>query len=333
MVARAGNEIHPWVAVGAERLRFAVRSIFLQEPQESIRAAQRAEALGFDAYWSHDHPNRLTECWTELAVLARETEHLRLISLVSCIYYRSPHLLARQAADVDRLSGGRLVLGVGVGDDIPEFEQMCLPFPPLRERQAALEETIAIVRGLWSGVPFSYSGAHFQVRDATLRGLPVQRPHVPILIGGGGERVTLRQVAQYADMSNFAPHEWSGGAYEVSDVARKYEVLRQHCTATGRPFEAILRSHFTPLLCLAKTRIALSEKREGARIPDPHLRQNLLFATPDEAITHFQGLADAGVQYFMISVDGRDDETVHLLADEVVGCVRLPSTVTSSLPR
>ncbi|MCU1491085.1 MAG: class flavin-dependent oxidoreductase [Acidimicrobiaceae bacterium] len=319
------DTVHPWVAEGSRKIRFSVFSVFLREWADVVKAAQRAERLGFDGYWAHDHPNRLMDCWTQLTMLAMATERIRLISLVSCVYYRLPHLLARQAADVDRVSDGRLVLGIGIGDDVPEFDQMCLPFPPVADRQAALEETIDIVHGLWSGEPFTYEGKHFQVKDAALRTLPVQQPHVPILIGGGGERVTLRQVARYADMSNFAPHEWAGAAYKTSDVERKYAVLKQHCLDVGRPYESILRSHFTPFVILAENEQALEKKRKSARIPDAALHQEIVVATPAEAILHFQALADVGVQYFLASVDGEDEESFNLLAEAVIPYVRLGS--------
>jgi alkanesulfonate monooxygenase SsuD/methylene tetrahydromethanopterin reductase-like flavin-dependent oxidoreductase (luciferase family) len=315
---------HPWVAEGGRRLRFAICGMFASKPADIIEAAQRAEKLGFDAYWANDHPNRAMDCWGQLLMLAMATEKIRLISLVSCIYYRKPFLLARQAADVDAVSGGRLVLGVGVGDDIPEFNQMCLEFPPLRDRQEALEEALAIVRGLWRGERFSFEGKHFRVRDAAIRQLPVQEPFVPVLIGGGGERVTLRQVARLADVSNFAPHEWSGSAYQVADVQRKYEALRRHCQEVGRPYESVLRTHYTPLVTLAEDDASLDRKRAQARIPDASLRQELVFATPGQAVQHFQALADAGVQYFLVSINFQDLETVRLFAEEVVPAVHLP---------
>jgi alkanesulfonate monooxygenase SsuD/methylene tetrahydromethanopterin reductase-like flavin-dependent oxidoreductase (luciferase family) len=317
--------IHPWVAEGSRRVRFATVGYFLPEWKDIVRFAQRAEELGFDAYWANDHPNRSMDCWTLLTALAGETERLRLISLVSCIYYRSPYLLARQAADVDRVSNGRLVLGIGIGDDVPEFNQMCLPFPPVSVRQRAMEETLDILEGLWQGGPFTYTGEHLQVRAATLSPRPVQQPHIPILIGGGGERVTLRQVATRADASNFSPHEWSGAAYEPADVKRKYEALRRHCAEIGRPYDSVLRSHFTPLLTLAEDEHDLERKRKRARIPDPELRSVPLFATTSQAVTHFQALADLGVQYFLAAINGRDDETVDLLATKVIPAIRLGS--------
>lgn len=314
---------HPWVAEGSQSVRFAIVGIFLPDWSDTVRFALRAEQLGFDAYWANDHPNRSMDCWTMLTGLAMATERLRLISLVSCVYYRSPHLLARQAADVDRVSGGRLVLGVGIGDDVPEFEQMCLPYPSVPERQRAMEETLDIVQGLWSGEPFTYSGERFRVNGAMVSPPPVQQPYVPILIGGGGERVTLRQVAARADMSNFSPHEWSGSAFELADVERKYAALRQHCADIGRPYDSVLRSHFTPLLTLAENERDLERKQSAARIPDRALRTVPVFATPEQAIVHYQGLADAGVQYFLASVNGQDDETVELLANAVMPAIRL----------
>jgi len=178
--------------------------------------------------------------------------------------------------------------------------------------------------GLWRGERFSFAGKHFRVRDAAIRQLPVQEPFVPVLIGGGGERVTLRQVARLADVSNFAPHEWSGAAYQVSDVQRKYEALRRHCEEVGRPYESVLRTHYTPLVTLAEDEASLERKRAQARIPDASLRQELVFATPGQAVQHFQALADAGVQYFLVSINFQDVQTVRLFAEEVAPAVHLP---------
>ena len=143
------------------------------------------------------------------------------------------------------------------------------------------------------------------------------------MIGGGGERVTLKQVARFADVSNFAPHEWSGSAFEIGDVKRKYAALRAHCEALGRPYHSVLRSHYTPLLTLAENERDLEVKRASARIPDRQLRTVPVFATPDQAIAHYQSLADAGAQYFLATVNGRDDETVRLFAEAVAPEVKV----------
>jgi alkanesulfonate monooxygenase SsuD/methylene tetrahydromethanopterin reductase-like flavin-dependent oxidoreductase (luciferase family) len=313
---------HPWVAAGVGRTRFAIGPVFLSEWSEILAFVQRAEALGFDACWANDHPNRLMDCWTTLSALALATERIRLITLVSCVYYRTPYLLARQAADVDRLSGGRLVLGIGSGWDKAEFAEMCIPLPSTAIRQETMEETLQIVQGLWRGEPFTFEGKHRQVKEAVLRVLPVQQPYVPILIAGGGENVTLRQVARYADMSNFAPHESAGSAFGISDVHRKLGRLREYCSEIGRPYDSIVRSHYTPLLTLAPDEGKLAAKKKKARIPDAELRTVPMFATPEQAIKHYQALSDAGIQFFFCLVNGRDDETIHLLAEVVIPAIK-----------
>ena len=312
-------DVHPWVAAGAERIRFGV-SIYPQPPdwRDFIRVVQRMETLGYDSYWSYDHPTANADCWTALTALAGATERLRLGTMVDCVLYRSPYLLARLAADVDRFSGGRLVLGVGIGDLPEEFDQMGLPYPPVAARQAALEETIRILRGLWSGEPFQVTGEHFSVRtDGTLLP-PVQQPRVPILLAGGGEKVTLRQVAQFADASNMGAHASIGRAVSTADIERKFAALRAHCEAFDRPFTSILRSQFTMPLILAETPAALKAKL--ASMPAETLAwcgPALFSGVPDEAVTFYRGLADAGFQYFIANVLGGDEETIELLGTAV----------------
>jgi alkanesulfonate monooxygenase SsuD/methylene tetrahydromethanopterin reductase-like flavin-dependent oxidoreductase (luciferase family) len=169
----------------------------------------------------------------------------------------------------------------------------------------------------WRGEEVTSRDGSGRLDGAWLRPGPVQEPHVPVLIGGGGERTTLRQVAELADVSNFAPHEWAGSAFDVSGVARKYGVLRDHCAAAGRPYQSILRSHFTPLLVLAEDEQQLARKQAATRIPDPDLTVRRVFATPPDAVKHYQALADAGVQYFIAGVNAADEETTHLLAEAV----------------
>jgi len=234
---------HPWVAEAAQRVRFGIDG---GGPPGGLPAlvdwAQTVEDLGFDSLWVGDHTMGRWDCWTALAALAVRTRRLRLGPLVSCVYYRPPALLARIAADVDVLSGGRLVLGLGVGDIPTEFAQLGLRYPPVPERQTALAETVEIVRGLWGGAPFTFEGAHFRVAEAAVRPGPVQRPRVPLLIAGGGERTTLAQVARYADAANFGPTAATGSAWGTEEVRRKYAALREHCARIGRLYESVLRT-------------------------------------------------------------------------------------------
>jgi alkanesulfonate monooxygenase SsuD/methylene tetrahydromethanopterin reductase-like flavin-dependent oxidoreductase (luciferase family) len=311
---------------------------------DCIEFVQLAEELGFDSYWANDHPTRTADPWNVLMALAATTKRIRLGSLVSCVYYRNPVVLARQAADVDRLSQGRLVLGVGIGDDAREFEQLGLPFPSPAERHEALGESIEIVTRLWGDSPVTYRGKHFQIENARLAGPgPVQQPHVPILVGGGGERRTLGQVARYADVSNFGEHEWVGGATKTDDVIRKFGALRAHCDALGRPYSSILRSHVAIFLVLAETQSALERKvgelarnsdisRFGAALsaggaenaidPPPELpddlQASLIACTPRDLVHRYRSLMALGMQYFIALVYGNDLETIRLLSREVI---------------
>jgi alkanesulfonate monooxygenase SsuD/methylene tetrahydromethanopterin reductase-like flavin-dependent oxidoreductase (luciferase family) len=173
------------------------------------------------------------------------------------------------------------------------------------------------VRGLWGDAPFTFDGQHVRVAGARVQS-PPPRP-VPVLICGGGERVTLRQVARYADMANFGPHEWVGSAVTLADVRRKCDALRRHCEALGRPYDSILRSHYE-FVILAETHTELEAKL--AAIP-PATRAfwgTILFAgTPAEAIRHYQALAEAGMQYFVAAIPVRGDhDTLRLLGECVL---------------
>lgn len=311
---------HPWVAEARHRIRFGV-SIFPQPAdwQHFIGLVRRMEELGYDSYLSYDHPAAHVDCWTALAALAATTETIRLGTIVDCIYYRGPYLLARMAADVDRLSNGRLILGIGIGDAPDEFSQMGIPYPPVGVRQQGMEETIAIVRGLWSGNPFSYQGEQWSVHtDGSFLG-PVQEPYVPILLAGGGEKVTLRQVADYADASNMGAHETIGNAVTLTDVKRKFDKLRDYLDERGRDVDSVLRSQFTMPLILAETEDALATKL--ARMDQPTLERcgPALFAgTPETATAFYQSLVDAGFRYFIANILDGDDETIEILGTKVM---------------
>jgi alkanesulfonate monooxygenase SsuD/methylene tetrahydromethanopterin reductase-like flavin-dependent oxidoreductase (luciferase family) len=317
------HDTHPWVAEGAERLRFAV-SMFPQPPdwQHFIGLVRQMEEWGYDGYFAYDHPTANVDCWTSLAALAASTT-IRLGTLVDCIYYRSPYLLARQAGDVDRLSGGRLVLGLGIGDLPSEFEQMGIPYPPTAERLATMEETIAIVRGLWSGEPFQFEGEYLKASAADPFLGPVQQPRVPILLAGGGEKVTLRQVAQYADASNMGAHPSIGSAFTSEEVTRKFAKLDEYLTSFGRRPESVLRSHFTMTLVLAADETALEQKMRW--LAEVYGQEKLdwcgpaLFpGTPEQAIAFYQGLAALGFQYFIANIFDVDEETIEIMATDVM---------------
>src|SRR3954470_24782178 len=202
--------VHPWVEARRSTINFALQvEARPDDPtpsQSMLKAGRLAEELGFDAFLAADHPSWQSEPWLHLAALAISTERIGLGTMVSSVLYRPPVLTARLASDLDHLSNGRLVLGLGIGWDAAalgwgtnEFDRMGLPFPTTRERQEALAEAVTILQGVWGAEPFTFTGRHFRVKDAQVprpwQGVP------PIVIAGAGER-TLQQVALLGDGCN-----------------------------------------------------------------------------------------------------------------------------------
>ena len=307
---------HPWVAEGQSRIRFGIFGGPARDWSAAVEWVQMVEELGFDSYWVSDHPVVAPfDCWTHLAALATVTKRIRLGPLAGCAPYRHPVLLARQVADVDRISDGRVVLGLGCGDVPREFAQLGLRYGSVRERQEILEEVVQVVPILWSEEPITFVGKHVEVAEAKVRPGPVQQPHVPVLIAGGGERVTLRQVARYADAANFGAGNLMGNAWSLDDVRRKCEALRGYCEASNRPYESILRTHLT-------IGLELGENKPSAVLRSYIAAFDLSFdrfvGTPGDAVAYYRGLADAGVQYFITNIGGEDPNTLRLLAEQVV---------------
>ena len=203
--------------------------------------AQHVAATGWDGLWIADHfmPNRpentgpTQEAWTVLAGLAACVPRVRLGTLVTGNTYRNPAVLAKQAAQVDIISGGRCVLGIGAGWQQNEHEAYGIPFYTTGGRLRRLEEAVQIIRSLFDNEHTDFDGRYYKVRNAPLSPKPVQA-RLPILVGGGGEKVTMRIAAQYAD-------EWNTwGTPQV--IAHKIEVLERHCEALGRDPKSVRRS-------------------------------------------------------------------------------------------
>ena len=182
------RQAHPWAAEGRDRVRFGIFGGPGSDWRAALEWALRVEELGFDSYWVGDHPVEFPfECFTRLAAIGAITERVRLGTLVACAHYRHPLMLARQAADVDRVSGGRLVLGLSIGDAPREFAQLGLHYGKARERQGLLEELLRVLPALWAGESVTFEGRHLRLAEAKLSPGPLQRPWVPIMVAGGGE--------------------------------------------------------------------------------------------------------------------------------------------------
>ena len=329
---------HPWVIERRGTIRFALQAVAATDDPgpgaAEIAAGQLAEELGYDAFFLGDHPAWAPDCWLHLAALAVKTERIGLGPLVSCVLYRPPVVTARLAADLDRISCGRLILGLGIGWDASElgwganeFDRLGLAYPAVKERQEALDEAVEIVRGVWGPQPISFRGRHYSVSDVQVSPAPLQPHGPPVVIAGAGTR-TLRQVARFADACNFGPVV-TGGVDTPEEVRERFAVLRRHCDDAGRSFDDILRSHFTIWLMLAEDDRSVRRKvdRYFPGGVDETWRRALFAGTPERAVAYFREFADAGMQYFVAQVlDARDEETFRLLAQEVAPRVQQRGT-------
>lgn len=199
----------------------------------------RVDRLGFSSLFRSDHyfigdQKDSLEAYVSLVLAATETAELRFGPLVTPVTFRHPVDVARMAAQIDNLSGGRFVLGLGIGWNTFEHEAYGIPFPPVRERFERLEEAVAVCRLLWSEMPATFDGRYYSLKDVDCRPKPASA-RIPILIGGTGERRTLKIVAQYAD-------EWCSECLSVEDYARKVTVLERHCESVSRDPASIRRS-------------------------------------------------------------------------------------------
>jgi F420-dependent oxidoreductase-like protein len=204
------------------------------------RIAQSAEAAGFDRVSVMDHvwqigvigppEHEMLEAYTTLGYLAARTSRVKLLTLVTGVVYRSPGLLAKMVTTLDVLSGGRAMLGIGAAWNDEEARGLGLDFPPMAERFERLEEALQICLQMWSGNEDAFDGRHYHLGRTLNSPQALSVPHPPILIGGSGERKTLRLVAQYAQACNLFPGP---------DLERKLDVLRRHCDEVGRDYDEI----------------------------------------------------------------------------------------------
>jgi len=205
--------------------------------------ARAADVAGFDFIAVMDHffqigligsPEReMLEAYTTLGYLAACTSRIKLLTLVTGTVYRYPGILAKTVTTLDVLSGGRAWLGIGAAWNDEESRGLGIPFPPVAERFERLEETLQICLQMWRGDETPYVGRHYQLERPINSPQALSRPHPPIMIGGGGERKTLRLVAKYADACNLFPGP---------ELARKLDVLRAHCDAEGRDYDEITKT-------------------------------------------------------------------------------------------
>jgi alkanesulfonate monooxygenase len=215
--------------------------------EDLVRIAQSAEEQGFGRVSVMDHlwqigfagppEHEMLEAYTTLGFLAAVTSRVDLVCWVTAVVYRHPGMLAKTVSTLDVLSGGRAWLGIGAAWNDAEAHGLGLPFPPTAERFERLEETLQICLQMWSESEEPFNGKHYQLGRTLNQPQPLRRPHPPILIGGSGEKKTLRMVAQYADACNLFP---------TPDLPRKLDVLREHCAQLGRNYDDIEKTVICP---------------------------------------------------------------------------------------
>ncbi|HEX5824329.1 MAG TPA: LLM class F420-dependent oxidoreductase [Candidatus Limnocylindrales bacterium] len=266
------------------------------------RVAGQADDIGLDSIWVMDHffqirgvgrpEEPMLEGWTALGFLAAHTKNARLGLMVGGVHYRLPGLWVKAATTLDVLSGGRAWLGIGAAWNEDESRSLGFPFPPLGQRFEMLEETLQIAHAMWQGERGSdgeFHGRHYHATRLMNSPQSISRPRVPIMIGGGGERKTLRLVAQYADATNVF-----GGP---EGIAHKYEVVRQHCADVGRDPAEIERSTLQNI--------------------------NLTRESPGQVVDRFGELADAGAQHVIMGVaDVTDPQHLESVGRDILPQVR-----------
>jgi len=272
----------------------------------SVELAKRFENLGYDHLWVYDHvetvPRReATHCFeafTMLAALSQQTSRIELGQLVTCVGYRNVGLLAKEAAGLDVMSDGRLILGLGAGWFAREYQAYGYDYPSAGTRLAMLNEACEIIPRLWSEETVSYEGKHFSFDGAYCDPKPLRSPRPPILIGGGGEKVTLRIEARHADLTN-----WQVG---LDDFIRKSQLLEQYCDEIDRDYSTIVRTH-GPDCAIFESQADLDAWMalpNGGSLWDrdddqAYLAENLV-GTVDQVIEKAQAFVDAGCREFIL---------------------------------
>jgi F420-dependent oxidoreductase-like protein len=286
----------------------------------AVEIALLAEELGYDSLWLYDHFHNVPkpaheavfECWMTAAAISQRTSRIRIGQMVGCNSYRNPALLAKMTSTFDVISGGRLDWGIGAGWYQNEYEAYGYEFPAAKVRIGMLREAVEIVRSMWSETETSYEGKYFTLRRANCDPKPLQQPHPPILIGGGGEQLTLRVVARLADRSNF------GGKPE--EFAHKTEVLKQHCKDVGRDYDEIEKT-WSPEVFVRETEqeIADAGSRSFWGEPFESWAAGNLVGTPEQVAERIRTYMDLGVTSFMPwCSDYPDDTTMRVLAQKVI---------------
>jgi F420-dependent oxidoreductase-like protein len=293
--------------------------------EEVVSIATTAEAAGFDSIWVMDHlfqipligetDEPMFEAYTLLGGLAARTSRVRLGAMVTGVTYRNPALLAKEVTTLDVLSGGRAVLGIGAAWFQAEHDALGFDFPPLSERFDRLEEALVICRSMFTEDAPSFEGRYYRIAGAMNRPRPVQRGGPPILIGGSGERRTLRLVAERADACNLFG--------DAATIRHKLEVLARHCDDVHRDPGTITKTRLGTLIIAATAKEAdakVEEFRATRGMDETMARAMVTAGDPDAVVEQVAALYDAGLDGVVFNIpDVRDLDTVRLAGETLTG--------------
>ncbi|HEX4905171.1 MAG TPA: LLM class F420-dependent oxidoreductase [Acidimicrobiales bacterium] len=292
--------------------------------QAAMAIATEIEELGYDSIWLYDHFHNVPrpaheavfECWMTAAALSQATSRVRIGQMVGCNSYRSPAVLAKMTSTFDVISGGRLDWGIGAGWYENEYKGYGFEFPAPKVRIGMLREAVEIVKSMWTEPETTYDGTYYSLQRAHCDPKPLQQPHPPIWIGGGGEQLTLRVVARHADVSNFGgkPEEWQ----------RKAEILQGHCKAVGRDYDEI-RKTISGELLVRETEAEIDAMGTQSLWGEPleSWKAGNLVGTPEQVAEKVQRYVDLGCTGFVPwCSDYPSTESLRLFAEQVIPSFR-----------
>jgi F420-dependent oxidoreductase-like protein len=283
----------------------------------------KAENSGFDSFWVMDHFHQIQfvgrpeepmlEGWTVISMLAAITTKIKLGTLVTGIIYRYPSVLAKIAATLDVLSKGRLFMGIGAAWNEQESLAYGISFPSNQERLLRLDEAIQVIRKMWTDEPHaSFNGKYYQIRNAYCNPKPIQKPSPPILVGGSGERKTLKIVAKYADACNLF------GSPET--VTKKLDILKEHCKSVGRDYSSILKTKLSVIIVDDNNDMAINRVRKTfGEMPEEQIKEFVIYGTPEDVSRQIEILEQVGIQYLIVDLEPyRELEALDTFASKVI---------------
>ncbi len=331
-------ERHPWVAQADERVRFGV-SLSASTPQRAaadpdtaaaanptaavLAAARLVDTLDYDGVFLPDHPASRNDPLVLGAAIAAVTTRVRIGALALSPLYRHPGVLLRGLADLDGVSGGRALLGIGLGGNGPDLQQLGIEAVSTAARAERLRTIVALMRQGWGGERVTYADAVTQMDEWRIWPPGVQA-QVPVIIAGGGERRTLRLVAELADACNLQPDRFLEDDLTPEMIRHKLDVLRRHCADIGRDPDSVLVSAWNGFTICAPTEAEVRQKVQ--RYAPRGLRPSAAIyhcGTPQQLAAYYTARVRAGVQYMVVQpIVASDHETLRLIATEVLPAVR-----------